>query len=185
MAPSAPLQAPLAAEPQPESLIQVPVQNADWAWEQIVDVVDDFFRIERERQVQLIEGVASEGRIDTFPQVSATAFEPHRADSVGAYNCWEATFQTIRRRAELRVVPTGANYVVTAVVYKELEDLSRPEHATAGAASFRHDAALLSDVDETVSRTRLSPYWIDIGRDVALEQQMLAEIHARLNPAPQ
>ena len=61
----------------------VPVSNQDWAWEQIVDVVDDYFRIERENRVQLVGNVVTEGRIDTFPQVGATWLEPHRPDSVG------------------------------------------------------------------------------------------------------
>ncbi|MCA9258395.1 MAG: hypothetical protein KDA61_04300 [Planctomycetales bacterium] len=169
-----------ALGPPPESTLVVPVAHADWTWEQIVDVVDDYFDIERERQVHLADQAASEGRIDTFAQVGATAVEPHRLDSVGSYNCWEATLQTIRRRAELRVIPQGATYLIIATVYKQLEDLPRPEHATAGSATFRNDASLPSHGDEDVSRTRLSAHWIDLGRDVALERQILADVQARL-----
>ena len=160
--------------------IYIPVTNQDWAWEQIVDVVDDYFRVERESRVQLVGNVVTEGRIDTFPQVGATLAEPHRPDSVGRYNRWESTFQTIRRRALVRVIPEQGGYLVDLAVYKELEDLPHPENSTAGAATFRNDSSLSSRVNNEVSRTRLSDYWIPLGRDVACEQEMLAEIQARL-----
>lgn len=160
--------------------LYLPVTNQDWAWEQIVDVVDDYFRIERENRVQLIGNVITEGRIDTFPQVGATWLEPHRPDSVGRTNRWESTLQTIRRRAVLRVIPEQGGYLVEAVVYKELEDLPRPEHSTAGAAAFRHDSSLASRLSEGVLKTRFSKHWLPLGRDPAVEQQMLAEIRARV-----
>ena len=160
--------------------IFVPVSNQDWAWEQIVDVVDDYFRIERESRVQLLGNVVTEGRIDTFPQLGATVLEPHRPDSVGPYNRWESTFQTIRRRGLVRVIPERGGYLVDVAVYKELEDLPHPEQATAGAATFRNDNSLVSRVSEDVRRTRLSEYWIPLGRDVDCQQQILHDIQARL-----
>ena len=170
-----PSAANIAANP-----IYIPVTNQDWAWEQIVDVVDDYFRIERESRVQLVGNVVTEGRIDTFPQVGATLAEPHRPDSVGRYNRWESTFQTVRRRGLVRVIPEQGGYLVDLAVYKELEDLPHPENATAGAATFRYDDSLPSRFNEDVSRTRLSEYWIPLGRDIDCEQQMLMEIQARL-----
>jgi len=158
----------------------VPVTNQDLAWEQMVDVVDDYFRVERESRVQVVGNVITEGRIDTFPQIGATWLEPHRPDSVGWDNRWESTFQTIRRRAVLRVIPQQGGYMIDAVVNKELEDLSRPENSTAGAATFRNDNSLTSRLSESVSRTRFSENWIPLGRDVWVEQQLLAEIRARL-----
>ena len=158
----------------------VPVGNQDLAWEQIVDVVDDYFRVERESRVQAVGNVVTEGRIDTFPQVGATWLEPHRPDSAGWDNRWESTFQTIRRRAVLRVIPQQGGYLIDAVVNKELEDLPRPENSTAGAATFRHDNSLPSRLDEMVSRTRFSKNWIPLGRDCMVEQQLLAEIRERV-----
>jgi hypothetical protein len=166
------------------SRVLVPVVNRDWAWEQIVDVVDDYFRIERERQVQIVGDVVTEGRIDSFPQIGATIPELHRKDSVGRYNRWESTLQTIRRRAAVRVIPDANGWLVDIDVQKELEDLPRPELATAGAAQFRHDNSLPSPEFEGVSRTQLASRWILLGRDPALEQRMLAEIQARLSPQP-
>lgn len=172
------------ATPPPEvaysNPVFVPVTNQDWAWEQIVDVVDDYFRIERESRVQVIGNIVTEGRIDTFPQLGANVLERHRPDSVGPYNRWESTFQTIRRRGLVRVIPERNGYLIDLAVFKELEDLPAPENATAGAATFRNDGSLRSDVTEPVSRTRLSQFWIPLGRDPACEQQMLAEIKQRL-----
>ncbi|QDT00323.1 hypothetical protein [Adhaeretor mobilis] len=163
------------------SSVHANVTNREWAWEAIVDKVDDYFRIEREQQVQLVGNVLTEGRIDTFPQLGATLVEPHRIDSVGSYNRWESTFQTIRRRAVVRVIPDPSGYLVDVEVLKELEDLPRPEHSTAGAASFRSDSSLPDQIREPVSRTELSPYWIPLGRDTALEQQLASEIKACLD----
>ncbi len=158
--------------------VYVPVGNPDLVWEQIVAVVDDYFRIERESRVQTVGNVVTEGRIDTFPQVGATWLEPHRPDSAGWDNRWESTFQTIRRRAVIRVIPQQGGYLIDAVVHKELEDLPRPENSTAGAASFRNDNSLRSRLDEQVDRTRLSDHWIPLGRDTMVEQQLLSEIRA-------
>jgi hypothetical protein len=167
--------------------IHVPVANREWAWEQIVDAVDDYFRIERERQVQVVGDVLTEGRIDTLPQIGATLLEPHRRDSVGRYNRWESTFQTIRRRGTVRVIPDAQGYLIDVMVEKDIEDLPHPEHSTAGAATFRNDSSITNEYDQPASPTRLAGNWILLGRDPALEQRILADIQARLSPqaAPQ
>jgi hypothetical protein len=160
--------------------IAVPVADDNLAWDQIADVVSDYFTIAREQRARRDGQVIMEGFIETAPQVGATWLEPHRRDSVGSFNRWESTFQTIRRRALVRVVPDAAGYLVEVIVEKELEDLPKPEHAAAGAATFRNDSSLPSRRLEQVNRTRSAPRWIPLGRDPPLEQRMLAEIHARL-----
>lgn len=153
--------------------IHVPVGNPDLAWEKIVDVVDDYFRIERERSVQMVGQVMTEGRIDTFPQTGASVLEPHLADSVGWRNRWESTFQTIRRRAVVRVIPDATGYLIDIAVQKELEDLPQPEHAMARSATFRDNQADPTQQHEVVSHTHFARQWIPLGRDTVLEQQML------------
>jgi hypothetical protein len=175
---------PPSLVPGGSSQIHVPVLNRDWTWEQIVDTVDDYFRIERERQVQLVGDVLTEGRIDTLPQIGATILEPHRRDSVGKYNRWESTFQTIRRRATLRVIPDANGYIVDCMVEKDLEDLPRPEQSTAGSPTFRNDDSIARTPLDQVSHTRLSGNWILVGRDPALEQRILADIQSRLSVQP-
>jgi hypothetical protein len=164
----------------PASVISVPVVDEELAWDQITDVVTDYFRISREQRARRSGEVWTEGCIETAPLDGATWLEPHRHDSVGTFNRWESTFQTIRRRAVIRVIPDANGYQIEAIVEKELEDLPRPEKATAGAAVFRNDGSLPSRRLEEISRTRSSPRWIRLGRDPALEQRMLADIHARL-----
>jgi hypothetical protein len=164
----------------PGNPIVVPVVDEELAWDQIVDVVSDYFRVASEQRARRGGEIQMEGRIETAPQVGATWLEPLRRDSVGDFNRWESTFQTIRRRAVLRVIPDAAGYLVEVVVEKELEHLPKPEHATAGAATFRNDSSLPSRRLEQVSVTHSSPRWIQLGRDPALEQRILADIHARL-----
>jgi hypothetical protein len=167
-------------EPAMTHGIHVPIGNQDLAWEKIVDVVDDYFRIERERPVQLVGQVMTEGRIDTFPQTGASVLEPHLADSVGWENRWESTFQTIRRQAVVRVIPDEAGYLIDIAVQKELEDLPQPEQATARSATFDGTSAIPSRRREVVSHTRFARRWIPLGRDMVLEQQMLNALGACL-----
>lgn len=172
------------SDPNISRSVVIPVSNEDLAWEVIVDVVDDYFQIDQENRVQQVGNVMTEGRIETFPQVGATLIEPNHFDSVGRWNLVESTFQSIRRRAEIRVIPQQGGWQVEAIVYKELEDLPRPENATAGAATYRFDSSLHSRLDEQVSRTKLSKFWVPMGRDCEIETEMLQEIQWRIqNPA--
>ncbi len=170
--------------------IFVPVANHPLAWDQLVDVVDDYFRVDREERVKQLGEVLTEGRIDTFPQGSATLFEPHRGDSVGRFNRLESTLQTVRRQAFLRVMPADGGYLVEVQVEKQLEAMSQPERSTSGSATFRNDNAFdsqrsrdrepaLAVRDEIEGRT-----WIPQGRDPMLEQVMLGEIAARFGWVP-
>jgi hypothetical protein len=183
-----------AALPNP---IVVPVTDRDVAWDNIVDVVDDYFKIEREDRVQLIGDVLNEGQIETFPQTGATLFEPWRGDSANAYERLESTLQSIRRKAMVRVIPDASGYVVDVAVFKELEDVERPMYATTGAAVFRHDNSLdrnteaepslarqVGDQVRPVANPRPTTGWIGIGRDAALEHELLARIHERLTRGP-
>lgn len=164
--------------------LKVPVSNHDFAWDQIVDVVSDYFPIAHEERVHISQQIWTEGRVETPYQVGATVFEPLRKDSVGSFNRWQSTLQSIRRRAVLRVVPEPDGYLVDLRVDRELEDLPRPEQATAGDASLLNYNSLPTRERTAVSRTKWSQVWIPLGRDTPLEQQMLAEIRDRLAAAP-
>jgi hypothetical protein len=161
--------------------IFVPAGDDQLAWEQISDVVSDYFPIAREQQVRRSGEAWSEGRIETAYQGGATWLEPFRKDSVGRFNRWESTFQTIRRSAVVRVIPDANGYLVEVVVQKEIEDLPHPERATAGAATFLNNESLPTQRAGDVSRTLSSPRWLPLGRDPALEAKMLADVHARLS----
>ena len=85
--------------------------------------------------------MTTEGRIDTTPKPGATLLEPWDHDSANSYERLESTLQSIHRYAVVKVhaVENGCGFWVEVAVYKELEDVRRPEHATAGSATFRND----------------------------------------------
>jgi hypothetical protein len=143
------------------------------------------------------------GRIDTVPELGATLLEPWRRDTVNYYERLESTFQTIRRQALIQVVPAENGYLVEIAVYKQLEDLRRPDHSSAGNATFRNDDSLDRYNDQTQGPTTTldsfptygrahgpigpQPFtlgWIPIGRDTALEQRMIADLLARMGAPP-
>jgi hypothetical protein len=188
IAPPAPIVPPPPGTPggppvagSPANPIQVPVFDEDVAWDQIADVVSDYFKITREQRARRTGEAWTEGRIDTAPRDGATVLQPDRMDSVGTFNRWESTFQSIRRRATVRVIPNANGYLVEVIVNKELESLPKPEKATVGPAAFDSQASLPNRRLEQIVRTHPSPRWIPLGRDPALEERMLADIHARLN----
>ena len=96
------------------------------------------------------------------------------------YEKLHATLQSIRRRATVRVIPAEGGYLLDVVVQKELEDLDKPEHATAGGATLRHDGTIVRQ-EGAPGRYSVTLGWIPIGRDVTLEQRILADISARLD----
>ena len=111
-----------------ENPVLTPPINRDFLWDQLVDVVDDYFEIEREDRVRLVDNMLTLGRIETVPELSATLLEPWKRDSVGYYQRLESTLQTMRRQATVQVVPTENGYLVDVTVYKYLEDLRTPEN---------------------------------------------------------
>ncbi len=165
--------------PPPSNPAVFPLINQDLFWDQLVDVVDDYFQIDREDRVRLVGDVLTEGRIDTFPQVGATVFEPWLHDTADGYERLESTLQTIRRRAVVRVAPSPEGYEVDVQVYKELEDLPQPERASAGAAAFRNDASP-KRFSEPVGGQQAAMGWIGLGRDAVLEQEILWHLQTQL-----
>ena len=163
-----------------ENPLFIPPVDREFFWNQTIDAVDDYFRIEREDRVRLIGGILTEGRIDTFPTIGSTLFEPWRRDSTPGYEKLHATLQSIRRRGTIRIIPAEGGYLLDVVVQKELEDLDKPEHATAGGATLRHDGTLVRQ-ESAPGRFSVTLGWIPIGRDVTLEQRILADISARLD----
>lgn len=159
----------------------LPIADQELAWNQVVDVVDDYFQIDREEPVRQIGNTLTEGRLATFPKTGATLLEPWDGDSASPYERLESTLQSIRRYAQVRVIPAGGAHWVEVNVYKELEDLRRPEMATVGAATFRYDDSLTRVTNPVVTQA-VHEGWIPQGRDPALEQRILAELRARCCP---
>jgi hypothetical protein len=157
----------------------VPAIDREFLHNQTVDAVDDYFKIEREERVRLIGGILTEGRIDTYPKIGSTLLEPWRGDSTPGYERLHATLQSIRRKATVRIIPTEGGYLLDVVVQKELEDLNKPENATAGGATQRHDGTIVR-LTGPPGRAAVTLGWIPIGRDVSLEQRILSDLQMRL-----
>jgi hypothetical protein len=162
--------APALANP-----VFIPIADNQCAWEQVVDVVNDYFRIEREEPVRAAGNMVTEGHITTMAEVSPTIFEPWRRDTGDPPQRMENTLQSMRRRAIVRVVPTQGGHWVEFTVYKELENVIHPEHATAGAATFRYDSTLTRVVDP-IGEHPITKNWIPQGRDASLEQSMIRDL---------
>lgn len=157
----------------------LPPASPDFVWAQVVDTVDDYFRIVREQPLQVSATSVLEGRIDTAYKVGGSLFEPWAKDSTKGFERLQSTLQSIRRRATIVVRPEPAGYSVTVQVDKELEDVDREQFSGESAAAFRHDGTILraSDIRDDEPATL---GWISLGRDVTLEQQILNGIIGRV-----
>jgi|LakMenE18May11ns_1017448.scaffolds.fasta_scaffold9821948_2 hypothetical protein len=166
----------LAPPPNP---ILVPDQDPAFLWNQIVDTVDDYFRIEKEQPVQRYGSEWLEGRLQTYPEVGATCLEPWRSDAANSFERLLGTLQSVRRTCVVRAVPGQGGYQIEVLVSKQLEDVDRSQFSGEGAATQRHDGTVV----RTNSDLRSLPItlgWIDMGRDFALEQKILTEIAGRV-----
>lgn len=164
----------------PQNPLFVAGLDQEFIHNQVVDTIDDYFKIQREERVRDAGGVLTEGRVETFPQIGATLLEPWRHDSTAGFEKVHATLQSIRRRALVRIIPADGGNLLDVAVYKELEDVAYPEHATVGGATMRYDSSLVRDQ----GNQRLAPGslgWIPQGRDGSLEQRILGELRGRLN----
>jgi len=158
----------------------VGVTDPELVWTQLLDVLDDDFKVQQEERVRVVGDLLLEGRIETFPTDGSTILEPWRKDSTHGYEKWHATLQSIRRRAIVRVIPAEGGFLVDVVVNKELEDLNRPENATVDKTTFRYDGSLTANDDETVDDPSITLGWIPVGRDISLEQRILRQLQSRL-----
>lgn len=169
--------------PQSHNPILVENHNHEFLWSVLVDVIDNHFEIERQMPIRLHGNVLTEGHLETKPKIGASIAEPWHADSVGVAERFDCTTQTIRRRAEVHVVPESNGYTIDVKVFKELEDNSQPLRAAANASNLRFQ----DDVDEFAGKIDVDPSsagWFIIERDAALENRLLLEIVYRLKNPP-
>ena len=84
----------------------------------------------------------------------------------------------------MKVIPAenGGGFWVDVAVYKELENVRRPEHATAGSATFRNDVSPSPTPSLPRSVCRSQSELDSPGRDTAAEQRILGQILDRFTP---
>jgi len=169
-------QAPEQFVPNP---LELPPSDDRYVWKQVVDTVDDYFRIAREQPVQNSGELLLDGRLETSYRIGASVLEPWRKDSTAGFEVLQSSLQSIRRRAIVTVRPRGAGYAVEVVVQKDLEDTDRTQYATETTATRRHDGTLIRrNLDDLDTPQTLG--WISLGRDTSLEQRILSDIFSRV-----
>jgi hypothetical protein len=158
----------------------IPVADPNRVWDGVTDVVTEYFKIDREEPVRVLNNTPTTGVIETYPKLGATLLEPWDHDSADAYQRLESTLQTIRRRAVVQIVPAQGGYWVSVQVFKELENLKTPEFASAGTTTFRStintEATLSRVVNPSGPPVPVEAGWIPQGRDPVLEQRMLGQL---------
>ena len=150
----------------------VPSADKEAVWMACITVVDDYFDIASETRLQ--------NKIITQPKIGATLLEPWNLDSDGFKERLESSLQTIRRFAIITVNPTATGtYAVKVEVYKELEDMVRPEKQVGGRAVFDNEYPV-NRARNVVGPVAMPVGWIPRGRDSRLEQVILSKIKANL-----
>ena len=162
--------------------IELPHASDDFVWSQVVDAVDDYFRIAREQPVQNRSELVLDGRIETAYQIGGSIFEPWRKDSTSGFERMQSTLQTIRRRAIITVRPRPRGYTLEVVVQKDLEDTDRSQYSTESTAGRRHDGSVVRQEDR-YDDSPVTLGWIPLGRDASLEQVILRDIFDRVTAA--
>ncbi len=156
----------------------VPMMDRWYVMDQISDELDNYFQIYREERIRVIDGILTEGWIETHPKIGGTVMEPWKKDSTRGFELAHSTLQTVRRFAKVRVIPFGNGYQIDLKVFKELEDLQQPVGSAIGGNFLRHDYTLGEAPLEALPRAA-SPGWIPMGRDFALEQRILENLQMR------
>ncbi len=170
----------------------VRVDNPEWVWEGVIDVLENYFPIEHESPIQsrnirnkdnVISTARTEGRIETKPVIAAGVLQPWKKNSVDINQRLEATFQTIRRYAIVRIVPEENGFMIHLAVYNELENLPRPMNSQTSGSHFTFTDDL-SQMELPTGPSAPNDGWIPMGRNCPLEQYILQEIAWRLNNPP-
>ena len=163
----------LVTPPVVPNPLMAPSTDFETVWTACVTSVDDYFDIASENRLQR--------KIVTEPRCSATIFEPWYHDTVGFDDRFEATLQTMWRHAVITVKP-GRRRGPTpwkVEVYKELEDMIRPERQNNGRAVFDNEFPV-NRARDLVGPMPLPNGRITRGRDTKLERVILAKIKEKL-----
>ena len=160
--------------------INVNTQDSEFLWNQIVNTVDDYFRIKSEKRPTRDEMQWYPGLMETYPEVGATYLEPWRKDALEGYQRLQSTLQTMRRTATIRVDPTNDGFSIAVEVIKEIEDVDRSQYSSEGSAVARHDGSIVR-ADRALAGQPVTLGWIRQENDTDLEQRILREILGRVS----
>lgn len=165
-------------EPMSQRVDLADPANFDALWEDCQEVL-------RRHRFRLDCVDRRSGTITTLPETSQNLFEFWRHDVDTAYDLWESTLRTVRRRAVVQVDREEDSHAgqVTVTVYRQT--FATPER------QFNNSAATLRIFGETLPGvagepvlTRADDYWIDAGRDGAMEHRLVEQILLRAGSTP-
>ena len=171
---------PLNKRTQLTNPLNVLVGDSEFLWNQIVDTVEDYFRIKSEQRAMRDATQWVEGRLETYPEEGATLLEPWRKDAIHGFQRWQSSFQTIQRTCFVRVVPTEQGFTIAVEVMKEIEDVDRSQFSSEGSAIARYDGSIVR-ADPSLMGQPITLGWIRLENDTELEQQILREILGRVS----
>jgi hypothetical protein len=169
----------LNGQPPVQNPLIVPMMDRWLVMDQVSDEIDNYFKIYREERIRVLDGIMSEGWIETNPRIGGTLLEPWKSDSTPGFERIHATLQTVRRFAKVRVIPMGNSYQIDLRVFKELEDLPQPVGSVIYSQLQVTNSLDLETGDFLAERSDKN--WIPMGRDFSLEQKILRNIQQRLN----
>jgi len=155
-------------------------QDPEFIWLQIIDTVDDYFRIKTEKRFERSAQRWQEGSVETYPEIGATYLESWRKDALPGFQRLQSTFQTIRRTCYIKVTPMTTGYSMSVEVIKELEDVDRSASSGEGSAAVRDDGTVVR-VDAQLLSQPLTLGWIRQENDTELEQRILREVLGRVS----
>lgn len=171
---------PVAPLPMVTNPLLVPQQDAQFVWRQIADSVDDDFQIAKEEPLRVVDGILTEGTLETYPLVGSTLLEPWRADSTPGYEKMFATLQSIRRRVVVCARPATGGYEIEVQVHTELENLPQPENTTFSRELIIPENAIGEPTQPNLGVPSGIRGWIPKGRDRSLETALLLDMRQRL-----
>jgi len=157
-----------ALQPVAENPLLVPVDDFEAVWNKTVAEVGTYFEIASENRLART--------IITEPKMSATMLEPWLGDTVTFQDRLEATLQTVRRFAIVKVEPAAmGGYLVKVEVHKQLENLPKPDRQAVGRAVFNNEFPV-NRSRQMVGPVPVAAGWIPRGRDPNLEQAILSGV---------
>lgn len=146
-------------------------EQRDGLWEAAQEVL-------REHHFQLDRVDRRAGHITTQPMTSQHFFEFWRKDVATPYDFAEASMRTVRRSVDVAVAGEGDEATIAVTVKREF--IATPErqfNSTIVALRMFGNDLPRADTGERI--TEADTYWIDAGRDPAMERYLLDRITAR------
>ena len=129
----------------------------------------------------IVKADVKHGYILTHPLRAGQNFEFWRKDNVGSFNSAEANLHTIRRTIEMNITKQDGQTCVDCIAI--VERMSLPERQ---ADNTSQAASLFTKSGGTTQKIMLNPSqeknltWIDLGRDIELENEILRQLKAKL-----